>query len=932
MTLRGINLDHSALEAILFLPQAMWIFELETLQIKWCNHAAEHLLGVQNGKLIGSNIVSLRPDEEREALLTTLKQFNTHTPFTSTWTLIRSDQTRIKVQFHWQPCIYSAAVHVLATILDVTESFKIRIQRKNLELQNQRLKEKSKLAEDELKRVFDAIPGKFMVLKPGSYEIVAASNDYLTSTQTNRAQLIGQSLFTKFREDPNDPTADGAKTLLGSLKRVESLKTTDVMGIQRYAIQTPSGKYEKRYWSVINSPVNNSLNELTYIIHRIEDVTALLEDRSFEQFAPDRTDDLLQEVLVRFHEVRATLSNMQEQEILLRSADSMPNVLSWEIDLQTSQITWRDSRAEKSPGFETILKTSTLEEYLNQIHPEDRLEVLRIFNDPTISTDHRFTFQHRILRRDGSISQIKGTGEKHNKFGRPKIVGLLQDITELLLEKKRTSDLEQKLLSTLENMSDAFFIVSHQFEFLYLNLKSERLLRRNRQELIGKNLWEEFPEAANSEIHGLLQHAIHEKRRFSIKYYYAPLDGWFDVSCYSVTEGLAVYFKDITNEYRQEAAAKQMQERFLLVSKATNDVIWDWDLENEMVWWNDSVSRVFGLNTEGLEPGPESWSNRIHPDDFHRVLDSIHQVIGSRESNWTEEYRFRKADGRYAHVHDRGFIIRNEQGKAVRMLGSMLDQTETRELEDKLRESQKLEAMGQLTGGVAHDFNNLLTVIMGNSETLAHQLHDNPQLRSLAEMTGKAAERGAELTSRLLSFARRQPLQPRIVNAGELVQSSLNLFRRILPETIEIKIPETKDLWTIAVDPGQLEVALLNLVINSRDAIKGSGQLRIRASNINIETIQTHAKEILPAGHFVMIAIEDTGHGMTPEILNRAFEPFFTTKEIGKGSGLGLSMVFGFVKQSKGYIKIHSSPNKGTCVELYFPRLDPGNHQEPVNI
>lgn len=174
-----------------------------------------------------------------------------------------------------------------------------------------------------------------------------------------------------------------------------------------------------------------------------------------------------------------------------------------------------------------------------------------------------------------------------------------------------------------------------------------------------------------------------------------------------------------------------------------------------------------------------------------------------------------------------------------------------------------------------------------------------------------------------MSFARRQPLQPKTVDAGQLIQDSLALFRRILPETIEIEAPDTDGLWKIAVDPGQLEVALLNLVINGRDAIPQAGKLHISALNTELDSIQTDAKETLPAGPYVLISVRDTGHGMTQETLNRAFEPFFTTKEVGKGSGLGLSMVFGFVKQSKGYIKIHSAPNSGTCVELYFPKFAP---------
>ena len=915
---KPVHLDHSALDALRSLPQAIWVFEPTSLQIKWCNPASENLLGFKNNELLGLKITMLRPEAEREALKQAVTRIQEQSFHTSEWTLIRSDKKKIKAQFHWQQCTYQSTPHVMATILDLTER-----------QQNQQLRASSKLAEEELKRVFHAIPGKFMVLKPNTYEIVAASDDYVNSTMTSRQQLIGQGLFAMFPDDPEDPSADGVRTLLASLHRVENLKTTDIMGIQRYAIPTPEGGFEKRHWSVINSPVKNSNNELTYIIHRVEDVTALLDEDPFRQYTDGETGELLQEVLVRFSEVRTTLSKMQEQEILLRSAESMLNILPWEVDLQTTQITWRDGHSEKSPGFETVLKTTRLAEYLNQIHAEDRDEVLKVFNDPTIQDGHRFTFQHRIFREDGSVSQIKGTGEKHNKLGRPTIVGLLQDITEFLFEKKRSSDLEEKLLSTLENMSDAFFIVSSQFDFLYLNLKTERLLKRNREDLLGKNLWHEFPESRNTPIYELYHHAIKKGQAFNVKFFYEPLDTWFEVNGYPVTEGLAVYFKDITNEYRQEAAARLLQERFLLVSKATNDVIWDWDLQTQKVWWNDSITRVFGFNIDDLEPGPESWTNRVHPDDVNRVIESIHDVIEGHESNWTEEYRFRKANGQYAYVNDRGFIIRDESGKSVRMLGSMLDLTEQKELEARLRESQKLEAMGQLTGGVAHDFNNLLTVIMGNAEALSERLSGDKQLKMMAEMTAKAAERGAELTSRLLSFARRQPLKPTSIDVNTLIRDSLELFRQTLSESISIKIVEGKNLDSIHVDAGQLEVALLNLVINARDSMQAGGQLTIATSATTISEQAAAIQDEIQAGNYIKVSVTDTGYGMSKDIMSRAFEPFFTTKDVGKGSGLGLSMVFGFVKQSQGHIRINSEVNVGTTVSLYFPTAQ--NNKNPEN-
>lgn len=244
------------------------------------------------------------------------------------------------------------------------------------------------------------------------------------------------------------------------------------------------------------------------------------------------------------------------------------------------------------------------------------------------------------------------------------------------------------------------------------------------------------------------------------------------------------------------------------------------------------------------------------------------------------------------------------------------------EAEVRLRQSQKLEAVGQLTGGVAHDFNNLLTVILGNSEVLEVELRDQHRLRDLAHMTSTAAERGAELVSRLLAFSRSQPLQPRVLNVAELICCTMEgLLRRTLSETIELEFHCADDPWQAEIDPNQLEAALLNIVLNARDAMPEGGRITIRIRNAELDEYAALHDPDLKAGEYVMIAVTDTGHGMAEDTLERVFEPFFTTKEVGKGSGLGLSMVYGFVMQSGGQVRVRSAPGKGSEVTLYFPRV-----------
>jgi signal transduction histidine kinase len=239
--------------------------------------------------------------------------------------------------------------------------------------------------------------------------------------------------------------------------------------------------------------------------------------------------------------------------------------------------------------------------------------------------------------------------------------------------------------------------------------------------------------------------------------------------------------------------------------------------------------------------------------------------------------------------------------------------------EERLRQSQKMEVVGQLAGGVAHDFNNLLAIIYGNLDILEDALADRPDLRQIVQNTMNAAARGASLTHQLLAYSRLQPLDPHVLDAGKLIIDMTKLLHRTLGETIEIQTQVADDLWKTLIDPNQLENALLNLSVNARDAMPNGGKLMIEAQNAILDAAYAEEHlEVMP-GRYVMLAVTDTGIGMSKEVVQRALEPFFTTKPTGQGTGLGLSMVYGFVKQSRGHIKIYSEEGQGTSVKLYLP-------------
>lgn len=379
--------------------------------------------------------------------------------------------------------------------------------------------------------------------------------------------------------------------------------------------------------------------------------------------------------------------------------------------------------------------------------------------------------------------------------------------------------------------------------------------------------------------------------------------------------------RDISDRREAEAEARLNLERFKLAAEATTDVIWDWDIKNDTIWWSSAMEHVYLRHPNAaLGRWTDVWVEGLHPEDRDRVEASLMHVVNGGRSRWEEEYRFVRGNGTIAEVIDRAFVIRDDDGKATRVIGSMTDLSRQRDLEARLRQSQRLEAVGQLTGGIAHDFNNLLTVILGNAEVLSESLPNQPELRNLADVTTAAAERGSELTRRLLAFASQQSLEPKASDMNGLILGMKGMLGHTLPTNISVKYNLAPDLWTVLVDPGQLENAILNLVINSRDALPNGGILSITTSNVTSDECQGVLVGNLSSNEIAKVSISDTGTGMPPKVAERAFDPFFTTKHMDKGSGLGLSMVYGFAKQSGGLAILNSVQDEGTTVSLYLPR------------
>jgi PAS domain S-box-containing protein len=383
--------------------------------------------------------------------------------------------------------------------------------------------------------------------------------------------------------------------------------------------------------------------------------------------------------------------------------------------------------------------------------------------------------------------------------------------------------------------------------------------------------------------------------------------------------GLVGLCRNIQDRKAAVESLRASNELFHYVSLATHDAIYDWQIEAGIIWRNETYQKLYSPD-QPLGQDDQWWIDRVHPEDRQGVLDSIDLGLHNRSAYWSGEYRFQRSDGTYANVMDRGYILYSPEGKPARMIGAMSDISEFKQLEEQLLQAQKMEAVGQLAGGVAHDFNNLLTTVLGYSELLLADLPPDDLRRSAIEEIKKSGTRAAALTQQLLAFSRKQMLQPQILDLNGVVGDITTMLRRLIGENIRLQLRCQEDLWSVKADPHQLQQVIVNLVVNARDAMPAGGEIIIGTQNVEIDDdyVRTHVGAAI--GSHVRLTVTDTGKGMTEEVKKRIFEPFFTTKGLGKGTGLGLATVYGIIKQSGGYIWVDSSPETGTTFTILLPR------------
>src|SRR3954470_10737569 len=378
----------------------------------------------------------------------------------------------------------------------------------------------------------------------------------------------------------------------------------------------------------------------------------------------------------------------------------------------------------------------------------------------------------------------------------------------------------------------------------------------------------------------------------------------------------------------------EISQHLALAAQATHDAVRVWTVATGALSWPQGLEALLGFSPSPATNNIGFWQKQLHPQDRARAGAAIHEALTGDGDHWAGEYRFRHSDGSYLDLLERAYIVRDSLGRPVQLVGSLMNITARKQLQDQLVRSQKMEAFGQLAGGVAHDFNNFLTTILGYSDLLLDELDTKDEIAEHIREIRGAASRASTLTGQLLAFSRKHPLAPAVVEVNSFLTNLERSLLRLLGEDISVQCDFERSGMHTKVDPGQLTQIILNLVVNARDAMPGGGCLALQTASVTIEPSEDHecALEELAPGDYVRISVSDNGSGMTEEVQQHLFEPFFTTKGEGHGSGLGLATSYGIVRQSGGHICVESEIGKGTTVRIFLPKMPappPPSYKKP---
>jgi len=546
-----------------------------------------------------------------------------------------------------------------------------------------------------------------------------------------------------------------------------------------------------------------------------------------------------------------------------------------------------------------------------------------------INSGDRATIRVDVKTANGNIKTLLSSNTRINYFGEEAVFASLLDVTEAERTRLALTRSERQKRDLLELVPDAL-IVQVDGRIVFVNDSAVRIFKYvSAEEMIGMPSINVSVEEERDRIMTLRREVIMGNNPTVINTRHTRKNGEsFYSEMYSKSViwdqsvGTMNIIKDVSKRRNYESTLIQKEKEMSLAQEIGHFGHWRVRLKDYDVFWSKELYRIHGVDPDKTKIDITEAIRFVDHKDRKSMIDTIYRTADTQKTQ-----RFSAgitlANGEKRHMEGSMRPEFDDAGEVVSVFGVSQDVSDRLTLEESLRQAQKMEAIGQLTGGVAHDFNNLLAVIQGNAELLLESGTDLPdkekkQLNAIM----KASFRGANLTNSMLAFSRKQKLRPVVTFLDEQVNEMLDMLRRTIGEAVEIAYEAAPDLWACTADPGQVESAVLNLALNARDAMPDGGQLVIKTGNIAYDTSAIGLDGPLPPGEYVFLSVCDTGTGIDKKDIVHVFEPFFTTKDVGKGTGLGLSMVYGFIKQSDGHIGIESEKGRGTTITLYLPKTD----------
>ena len=557
--------------------------------------------------------------------------------------------------------------------------------------------------------------------------------------------------------------------------------------------------------------------------------------------------------------------------------------------------------------------------WLDVLHPDDREPALAAWTR-NVESGEPYEVQFRIRRHDGAYRWhlTRAVPVRKNEGDVVKWFGSSTDIHDQLEVEREAHALSQRMARTLESMSDAFLLLDRDWNVLFINAVGEELVERERGELVGRNVWEEFPELVGSTFEVAYRRARDTGEPTSIVEYFPPLERWLNVRAFPSDDGLAIYFRDVTAEREDR---NRLREQAELLDRA-QDAILVRDLEHRIIYWNAGAERIYGWTGEdalGRSIRELLYSDPAPFDEATRAV--------LNQGEWSGELQHLRADGTSITVEGRWSLVRNEAGEPWRILAINTDVTDRKKLLNQFFRAQRLESIGTLAGGIAHDLNNVLAPILLSIGMLREEIRDE-ELQEILETIESSAERGASMVNQVLAFARGVDGARVLVDLRRIVSDLERVVVDTFPKGIRLRNEISEDLWPLVGDPTQIHQVLMNLLVNARDALPQGGLIRLGAENAELdEHFAAMSPGALP-GSYVCLSVIDNGTGMSPEVVDQIFDPFFTTKGVGEGTGLGLSTVAAILRSHGGFVNVYSEVGNGTTFRLYFPAEADGVSEE----